>query len=362
MVKMSKVKDILGKDSGITLSNIEDAINSDLLHENDEIELTDADRFITEPTLRISQQKRKENQTQKIVSELTSFLNSGRGMGLLFLGLEERNNKIIKKCVKTFKNKEQIRSLVVNQIGVIPTNTRPFKLNIIPVSCDDGENIFLVEVQSNDLNCIYYSKVDNNVYIRQGDEAKSLSIPDFLELLAQKNYARIFLELVQKTEQDSDSYLFNINLHNEGIEPGRYVNTVLHFLTFNGTPPSISGFRREEDEINIDLSDSNIIKDVNFKYNGALEHFEHLLKPGNKLSISFYTAMAGYPPNTKLIYPNSGGKLGDLTIPKDDIDIHISVHIQEDRGQTQQVIYIKSDKNKITVKEISKSFKPYLNL
>jgi hypothetical protein len=100
---MSKIKEILGKDSGITISDIE---------------FNDSDRFINEK-IEIKPKQKRKNQINKIISELISFLNSGRGQGLLILGLQEKDHDIIKKGVKTLKNKEQIRASVYNKIGTI---------------------------------------------------------------------------------------------------------------------------------------------------------------------------------------------------------------------------------------------------
>jgi hypothetical protein len=70
---LSKIKEIFGEDSGINLLDIENVINSGILHENDEIEFKDADRFINEEKSKLSKGKKKSNQISKIVSELVSF-------------------------------------------------------------------------------------------------------------------------------------------------------------------------------------------------------------------------------------------------------------------------------------------------
>lgn len=337
---MSKIQEIFGKNSGITLSDIENAIKSDLLHENDEIELTDADRFMN-----------KRKLINKIVSEIVSFLNSGRGTGLLFLGLGESDDKINIKCVKSFKTKEQIKASVFSKIGIIPTNTKPFKMVIIPISCNDG-NIFLVEVQSNDLDCIYYSKIDNDVYIRQGDGAKSLDLPDFLELLAKKNYARIYLELVEKTNNVNET-IFNIRLINEGLEPVRFITISISILTSDDLEYSILGQSIRKNDSDPGKIDYGINKDINLKVEKIeLEVIDSLKKTKNLLTN--YSGTAGYPPNSTLIYPTVSSTIGTLSIEKKDINMYIEVDTYESRGHTNQIVYIKSCKSKITVKESSR--------
>lgn len=350
---MSKVKDIFGKDLGITLSDIEDAIESDLLHENDEIELTDADRFPT-----------KKEAIKKIGSELVSLLNSGRGM--LIVGLAENDDKIEIRCVKTFKNKEQIRASVFDKIGSIPTNIKPFKLDIIPVSCKDG-NIFLVEVQSNDLDCIYYSKIDNNVYIRRGDEAKSLELPDFLELLAKKNYARIYTEFQQKN--DTESYLFDITLINEGLEPGLYVASRFEITTADKIKYDVKGKTIEKVRDSVTkIDDNKIIRDGIVLQEGDISQLgagtpgsPHFLT-GKEICVSIFRGHAGFPPNTTPVYPVGGGIIGELSVKKVDFKMLIEVDNYENRGHTRQKIFIEAKNGEITIEEEDRTFKPYLKL
>ncbi|MCE7699553.1 MAG: putative DNA binding domain-containing protein [Methanobacterium paludis] len=320
--------DIFGKDEGLNLSDIENAIKSDILHENDEIEFKDIDRAS------------KNDRKQKIVSELTSFLNSGRGWGLLILGLGEDNGEIIKNGVKSFKNPEQIRASIYGNIGSIPTNIKPFKLNIIPISMEDDKNIFLVEVQNNDLDCIYYSEIDNNTYIRRGDEAKPLKLPEFLDFLSKKNHARIFVKIEEKENtKENHSHSFNIHLINEGIEPGRFVTTHISLIGIDESDYSITG--------------SGITKDgtSTFKQNDNTE-----------LSVPTFRGVAGYPPSSLLLYPGFGGLIGTLSIPKKDFSILIFILTYEDKGYSQQIIDIQAKNNKISINEQSKFYKPYLRL
>ena len=154
---MSKKIEIFGKSVGLTISDIEKALESQMLYENDEIEFKDIDRM------------QKKERREKIVGELISFLNSGQGRGLLILGLDD--NKII-KGVKTIKSSEQLRSLIFQGIKSVPSTINPVKLDITSIPYNDNQ-IFLAEIQNNELNQIYYSDYDNQAYIRRGDEAKN---------------------------------------------------------------------------------------------------------------------------------------------------------------------------------------------
>ncbi|MBZ2164483.1 helix-turn-helix domain-containing protein [Methanobacterium spitsbergense] len=368
---MSKIKEIFGEGSGLNLLDIKNAINSDILHENDEIEFKDADRFINEEKSKLSKKKKKSNQINKIVSELVSFLNSGRGVGLLILGLEE-NDQIAIKGVTTLKDKEQIRNLIYKQIGTIPSNIKPFKLDIIPVPFDEG-NIFLIEVGSNNLDGIYYSKLDNNVYIRRGDETKTLDIPSFLELLANKNHAKIFTKFQQHA--DKDSYSFGIKLYNEGLEPGRYIYNSINVVSNSNLNYSIEGSSIEKQRSSdIDLKnmkgfDLNM-NEINVPVNGldfgskdkTIESSLNKFFTYDNFSISSFRNLAGYPPSSIFIYPQVTFSIGKLSIEKKDFKMVITINNYENRGHTKQIFLFQGDKNGITHKELLSEYNSYLNL
>lgn len=352
---MSKITDIFGKDYGLNISDIEEAVKSDLILENDEIELTDIDRFMgINNNANISKKKGKLNQKIKIISELIGFLNSGRGIGLLILGLEQKDNTIKIKGVKTFKNIEQVRSSIFGNMGTIPSNIKPFKLNSIPIPMKENKNIFLIEVENNDLNGLYYSKIDNNVYVRRGEETKSLDLPNFLDILSQKNHARIFMKFTQKP--DDNAYLFDIMYSNEGIEPGKYIKVIFQIITTYGLNYSIKSTQiKKRDNMEAKISLDQVNKDV-------YESLSMTNLIGNKLSISQFEGHSGYPPNTMLIYPGLNARTGELSIEKKDFWMQININIFENRSHTRQAVMIQVNNNKVTINDFEKEFKPYLKL
>lgn len=340
---MSKLKEIFGKDAGITIEDIDDAIKSGILYENDEIEFTDVDSFITQKK-ELSKDKRKNNRNIKIVSELISFLNSGQGRGVLILGLQEKNDEIIIKGVETLKNKEQIRTIVKN-IGTIPDNPNAFKINTLPVS--NEKKLFIVEVKNNDLDCLYYSKIDNNVYVRRGEEAKSLKMDEFLDLIAKKNHARIFLEINEK--QDDSFFILDLILKNEGMEPGRYVTA--NFKVFS--VPELNYFF----EGKIEKQNEQIVDGTLTIGNEPLISFDE-----NKIAIVSFKATAGYPHSSILIYPGLEGKIGSISIEKTKLKMVIDLDIYENKGKSEQTFKITANADEIFIEPLFRTYKSYLNI
>ena len=328
---MSKKKEIFGKDKGLIISDIEKALESEMLYENDEIEFKNIDRM------------HKKERREKIVGELISFLNSGQGRGLLILGLDD--DKTI-KGVKTIKSSEQLRSLIFQGIKSVPSNINPVKLDITSIPYNNDQ-IFLVEIKNNELNYVYYSEYDNQAYIRRGDESKRLSISEFLEFISNKNNARIFIKLRERS--DKDNYVFDIMLSNEGSEPGIYIVTFFNIFTTKNLDYSIKKSTLVEKKI-VDIRNTIV---------QGYEPFEN----ENNILISQFRADSGFPPKTMLSYPVLDGIIGEMIIPKDnDFYMVIEVEIHEKKGYSKQLIVIESNKNEIRIEDNSKVFKSYLNL
>lgn len=362
---MTKINEIFPDSNEITISDIDDLKDSGILHENHEIEFTDIDKYITKKS-KTGKKEQKLKQNRKIVSELISFLNSGRGVGLLILGLAEIDDKIVKKSVNTLKTKEQIRSIIYSNIGSIPSKIKNFKLDIIPIEYNNG-NIFIIGVENNDLDCIFYSKIDNIAYERQGDECTSINLPDFLEVLAHKNHARVFTEFKEKTISD-DSYSFKILLNNEGLEPGIYVTTKMIISTVEEVIYSIDGGIKKTLDNVMEINNNKVIKNgkiVGDTTSGQLTYEAYknatILK-GNKILESVFFGAAGYPPTTLLVYPGLPPVMGTLTIEKKDFEMFIHVLNYEKRGSTKQEFFIKSKHDEIDILETQRTFKPYLKL
>ena len=361
---MTKLNELF-PNSIITINEIDKLIESGVLHENHEIELTDIDNYITGKS-KTTRKKEKRNQNKKIVSELVSFLNSGRGIGILFLGLAEINGNIIKKGVKSLKNKEQIRSIIYNNIGSIPSNIKNFKLDVFSIEFNDS-NIFIIEVENNDLDCVFYSKIENIAFERQGDECKSINLPDFLEILAKKNHARVFIRFNQQ-QITEDKYILDVIQFNEGLEPGMYLTTKLSFSSIEKIEylPS-NGINKWKDYIT-EIKDDKIFENGNLIVENASGPFtlrsnDNSKKiEGEKIIKSVFFGYGGYPPNTILAYPGMSPILGNLKIEKKDFEIFIDVEVFERRGKTQQEFFLKSKNGAIELIETYRSFKPYLQI
>jgi len=355
---MTKLNEVFSKNSGITVSDI-DKIETGFLHENHEIEITDIDNYIADRSKPATKKERK-TQNRKIVSELISFLNSSRGVGLLFLGFAEINGKIVKKGVKSIKTKEQIRSIIYSNIGSIPSNIKNFKLDVIPIEYNEG-NIFIIEVENNDLDCIFYSKIDNLSYERRGDECKSISLPDFLESLARKNHARVFTKFIER-KSDENNYFIDINFSNEGNEPGIHILGEIKLFILGDILISLPDKIYDKHDFTYDIND--LKNDKNFdKNNTELSVFtsDNVNLTGPKIrKITFYLK-SGFPPSSILSYPHLQSHMGQLKIEKKDLKMIITTKIYEKKGQTSQEFYLSSENEKFEIIETNKIFKSYLN-
>lgn len=362
-----KLEEIFGNKSEIKISDIDDIKNSGILHENHEIELTDIDDYISAKS-KTKRKKQRKNQNIKIISELISFLNSGRGVGLLFLGLAEINGEILNKGVKTLKNKEQIRSIIIDNIKSIPSTTKSFKLDIIPVDYNDNK-IFIVEVENTDLDCIFYSRIENIAYERQGDQCKSISLPDFLEIIAKKNHARLFA--LFKNESDEKSYILTILLSNIGLEPGMNVTTKISTASNQKIEHSCKYLVKSREHIT-EIKNKKILYDGKITHEISDEtvnwlmfksHGENSIQIiGEKIYYCILFGNAGTPPQSDLVYPGMNHILGDLILEKKDFQMVISIETYEIRGRTQQEFSLTSKDNEIRILETYRNFKPYLTI
>lgn len=361
---MTKLKELF-PNSNININEIDILIESGILHENHEIEITDIDNYITGKS-KTAKKKEKRKQNMKIVSELVSFLNSGRGVGLLFLGLAEINGRIIKKGVKSLKNKEQIRSIIYSNIGSIPQNIKNFKLDVFSIEYNDS-NIFIIEVENNDLDCVFYSKIENIAFERQGDECKSINLLDFLEILAKKNHARVFVSF-NKKQITEDKYILDVIQYNEGLEPGMYLTTKLSFSSLEKIEFSASHVINKWKDHIIEIKDHKIFEDGKVIAENASgpftlrSHDNSKKVEGEKIFKSVFFGHSAYPPNSILAYPGMSPILGTLKIEKKDFEIFIDVEVFERKGKTQQEFFLKSKDSEIELIETYKSFKPYLQI
>lgn len=310
-----------GKNHGVTKEDILKDIVSQDMRENSHFECKQVKKLSDEE---------KENH---ICKPLVGFLNSLDGHGLLILGLDMRNdNPIHKKPISNeiIKNEEQLRSIIHSWISTIPSFSDTYYLEIFKVPEDDNCNYFLIEITRKVDNCIYYSTHSQLGYIRNNDETITLKLPELINLLAQKNNPRLFIN-INKTSNDVKKAVFSLYLLNEGFQPGRNVLIHLECVFSNGVVFDISG--KELKRTSVDQL------------------------PNRKT----YRFTCGMPPNTLLIYPGFSIILGELTISGIDGAFgFINVDIFEDKGRTTQHIRFMCYKDKIQFDVPHREYTPYL--
>ena len=262
------------------------------------------------------------------------------------LGFETEGKKIIniKGVGEHIRDEAALRAIIYNKIDSIPEYIKRFNIDIQSVKLDGNKSVFFVEIYNFDRNCVYYSKISNQSYIRRGDEDKPLSIPKFLELISQKNHARIFVN-VDKTNKEDNYLNFSFTMINKGLEPGKYVTSVFQIITL--------------DDIKYDFQGKLIKLDSEEKLNTD--------KKGIYAYKKQYKVVTGYPPTTILIYPKLSTTIGDLKIDLSNPDIQenfsnviIIVSTFENRGYTQQFFNISYKDSEPSIKETSSVFRPYM--
>ncbi|ODS38972.1 MAG: hypothetical protein A7315_11655 [Candidatus Altiarchaeales archaeon WOR_SM1_79] len=328
--KMELIISLFGKETGISKEDIEETIIKPDKKENSTLEYKEI------RLLDMNQKKLKDKQIgDQIVKPLVGFINKLiDGNGLLILGIKEKNHSPIGISPigeNLIKNEEQLRAIITSNIASVPHSRNFPKLTIIKVPVNENKNIFLVEIKREDGYCVYYSQISKCAYLRRNDETLILSPAETIELVAKKNFPRVFIDFEKITETENE-IIFETAFKNEGLEPGRYIVCSIRFF-YN-------------DNLNINLEGQNIrdISNINLDSKKA------------------YQIDVGYPPGSSFIYPQQRSVFGKLRIsPKKDFGlISIGVRINEDKGFTTQNLIILNKNGVASVLKFNYQFVPYL--
>ena len=321
------IESIFGKSSGLKKEDIEEKIIGKY-KESSNFECKAIDLKINKDGIT------NESLESAIIKPLVGFLNSISGTGLLCLGIgtiDGKTEKIIPIKRGIIKSQEQLRAIILSNIKSIPVSNNLPELIMEEINIDENAHLFLVEIKRLDDYCIYYSKITDYAYLRQNDETKRLTLLDTLDFLAKKNFPRVFVRFDKTPTETNSGYEFTLSHINEGLEPGRYITTLMRIF-YNG-------------DFKLDL-DGDGIGDITDKNIGS--------KKAYRISI-------GYPPDTILAYPNLTTIFGKLRIySKEDFLIQIKIETYENRGKTEQMIIISNFSGNLSINETMKTFKSYL--
>ncbi|MFA4887723.1 MAG: hypothetical protein WC595_05905 [Candidatus Nanoarchaeia archaeon] len=321
---MKTLIEIFGKEKNIKIEEVEEKL---IKNKYKESQIFDA------KAIKTIEEDFKESH---LIKPVISFLNSKEGRGLLCLGVStggKRNNiceKIVPIKAEVIVNGERLRALISDNVGTIPVVHDNFSMNIEVVSDQTMGNIFLVEVEIKDRNCVYYSKISDYVYVRNNDESKKLTLPEEIVFINEKIVPRIILYADQMKEQE-EGVRFNLAYRNEGLKPGKQVSTIIVIHSSNKElKPTIKGMGVSS------LSGLNI---------GEYESFQINL------------------PSTSLIYPKLPTFFAHLFIPtKNDFKCYIQAEIYESSGKTIQEILISYENKKEKIEELKRDFISYLSM
>jgi hypothetical protein len=318
---MVLITEIFGKQKEITIIDFNTTIINKV-SENDHIEYK-----------RVFSLNIKEKE-DLILKPLISFLNNRRGQGILFLGIEEKDGiarQIIPITREIIKGKEQLRSIIHN-ISSLPDLKNSFNIQIEEIQGENGV-VYLIEINRNASECLFYSNLSNLAYIRKDDISQSLSPPEVMEFLSNIRYPKIFVIPFNPRIKDNTAKV-DLIYANEGKEPGRYISA---FITFPAKSENISDIQLIGERVrNI----SNINPDVSLIFQNII----------------------GYPPTTIFIYPEVASVIGTLvlTYTGDNFSINCKIDCYEEKGRTNQEYAIVGNKENISIAELKRVYQKYI--
>ena len=219
---MSIIKDIFGKDNGITENDLNNIVGKY------------QETSIIECKL-VSDMAKNVSAYHNVIKTLIGFLNKPENdsAGLLMIGMNAPNG-IIKNIV-TIKNNDfmqnTLRNKLIEDIKSIPAVNR-YTLNIVSVPMKEGY-VSLVEVHKTDPNAVFYSKKENTAYIRHSDTTIKWDLGDMFKTAMSKNYPIVYtdlkLQLTMSISANILKYSINTLLINDGTSPGKDVVVILKF-------------------------------------------------------------------------------------------------------------------------------------
>ena len=319
---MSIIKDIFGKDNGITEDDLKNIIGRY------------QETSIIECKL-VSDIVENGSAYHNVIKTAIGFLNKPENdsAGLLMIGLDAPKG-VIKNIVPIKNNdfrQNTLRNKLTEDIKSIPSVNRTYTLDIIEVPLTTGY-ITLVEVHKTDPNAVFYSKSENTAYIRHSDTTIKWDLGDVFKTAVSKSYPIVYPKLFEKLKEHNGTtctYQLNITLTNVGTSPGRDIIILLNFSTVYGKG------------------------DININYNKK----EFIELPGNSTNSKRLERDVLQNYNSKPPYPHLDLNLGsfDISFDKNSILI-IETVTYENRGITTKNFTINNNK----LIEGDYNFMPYL--
>jgi hypothetical protein len=270
------------------------------------------------------------------VSAAVGLLNKFDGSGgLVVLGAIAPNGVITSLKPVPNSTLSKIEGAISNRIGSsanllgVPT-IAPLR---IPAGSD--ESISLVEVHPNDRSSVFYSMISNHAYVREADDTRKLTIPEFIQLHESRRIAKCLIDVLNpRLEGESGQRAFVAELcwRNVGNVPGRFVAALLNFH-------------------------GDVTADSVAITGGSVQDVSAL----NRSARRSYSAECGYPPTSKLVYPKLSLVLGELRIKgiTGQKSILLQVAINEDRGTSEQWIAINVTDSVVSVSPGDPAFSAY---
>jgi hypothetical protein len=178
--------------------------------------------------------KDKKDLREKILRNITAFLNSGDGRGLIVFGVrgEEEIEKIV--CIPrgiirgSLEDKDDVvsfvRESVFDHLKSIPNYPVPPYLSIRVFDCKTDCNIeqdgwLVITYVEKRADAIYYSDIEDSAYIREGSRSRRLRLEEILQLIESKRKPLVMLMLKQTEITDLRHLNLKVIVKNIGFKP-----------------------------------------------------------------------------------------------------------------------------------------------
>ncbi len=214
------MKRIFGKENNITFNDLE----SNLLgkRENEILEAKSLKNI------------KNSDQLYKLVTEpLVGFLNKiNKEGGLLILGVEAKNNKIddINDIIGVDRDLiKNLENMITDDILAYPDLKSKYKYEIEAIPVKDNKFVYLLEIHNDESGIYtYYSRHNNEGYIRNAYSTNKISIPDFIKIVKERSSPKVKISincgLKMKNPNSTEKVVIaDFSYINEGHKIGKYI-------------------------------------------------------------------------------------------------------------------------------------------
>ena len=314
---MSIIRDVFGKEDNIILDDLTKILN--VTREGYLIE----GKSIKEHKDGIEQKKKGDIKEDCILRPIIGFLNSDVGKGLLILGVDtdKKDTSLITGIsgIDSDYTSESIESLIKEYVISCPKIKNPYTFLIKPIIISPLENVYLIEIEILENNCMFYSGKTKASYVRKGASVERLSPEEFVVMLEKRICSRVFIEIDSEkvgTIKDhpkkfiyahKGQYPLHIAFRNTGFEPCKDAWAMLIF---------------SNSDISIATKDKH----------GYINPEESLYGV-TRFSVHSNISNAG----GNILYPNAGVKTGVLNVKENPMkDFELNIRTFSEKGYTIQ--------------------------